>query len=424
MADSTSSALHLFRKAVDAKVADKIYLDDGDVFIPTSTGFKQFVATGKTNYQDRSTKEFITVGCLHDLIKAGIHTGTQYGQYKDNTEFKEKVSVLEWLELRRYLTGQITTSSQIVQPGQTSSSSITTSYSNSPPAPSGYEYTTSAAEAEEFARKRKRELLDECGMTNAEAEACNKKVKQQEMKPISRSHVLNVAQADFTFALAMANEITKSKNESSKNSVAVVGSRTGTDKSFGLGCEPKFPIILVPEPTRRARICMWNVVNFLRDGEFVHVDVAKKKAAAQGNGMRVKEPQELFMDHEGVTFRLLPVSITQKPRQWSANDFKRVVAVFADGTTFRYKGWPYKSPESIFHSVQGFHVHYVDEGPEPLCKKWFCDKVPVHKADAQRFQDKRAVVKVWERLESYIRLKKQAYTPKNWKNPNSMPGRS
>ena len=46
-----------------------------------------------------------------------------------------------------------------------------------------------------------------------------------------------------------------------------------------------------------------------------------------------------------------------------------------------------------------------------------CDKVPVHKDDAQRFQDKSEVVKLWERLEAYIRLKKPAYVAKNWKDP-------
>ena len=140
MAD-TNGALYLVRKAVGAKVASQIYLDGGDVFIPTSTGPKQFVATGKTSYQDRSTKEFLTVGCLYELIQAGIHTGTQYGQYKDNDAFKEKVSVLEWLELRRYLTGKIATSSQIVKPGRStrgsssSSSSSLTSAVDGAPAP-------------------------------------------------------------------------------------------------------------------------------------------------------------------------------------------------------------------------------------------------------------------------------------------------
>ena len=37
--------------------------------------------------------------------------------------------------------------------------------------------------------------------------------------------------------------------------------------------------------------------------------------------------------------------------------------------------------------------------------------------DAQRFQDKSEVVKLWERLEAYIRLKKPAYVAKNWKDP-------
>ena len=93
-------------------------------------------------------------------------------------------------------------------------------------------------------------------------------------------------------------------------------------------------------------------------------------------------------------------------------------------TTFRYKGWPQQSPEAIFHAIQGFHVHFVDEGPEEKCRKWFVDKVPVRKDDAQRFLDKSAVVKMWERLDLFIKLKKPAYVPKNWTEPNSASGGS
>jgi parafibromin len=224
-------------------------------------------------------------------------------------------------------------------------------------------------------------------------------------------------QGDFAFAVSMANEVEKSRTRPSRSSANAAGVRAGMDKSYGLNADPKYPIIIVPEPTRTARLCMWNAKSFLQDGVYVKVEAAKAAAKAAANGKRLKEKQQDFVERGGVKFRILPVSITQKPKFWSQNDFKRVVAVFADGTTFRYKGWPQKSPEAIFHEIQGFHVHYVDEGPEEKCKKWFVDKVPVRKDDAQRFLDKSAVVKVWERLDLFIKLKKPAYIAKNWVDP-------
>ena len=43
---------------------------------------------------------------------------------------------------------------------------------------------------------------------------------------------------------------------------------------------------------------------------------------------------------------------SHKSRPVDGNDFKRVVAVFADGTT-RYKGWP-QNHQAIFHETKGF----------------------------------------------------------------------
>ena len=147
----------------------------------------------------------------------------------------------------------------------------------------------------EIAEKRKRELLEDSGMTREEAETCTKRARQQEVRVGTRSNVLNVVQGDFSFAVTMANEVVKSKNDKPTSRSGAVGARAGTDKSFGMQCDPKFPIIIVPEPTMRARLCMWNVVQFLHDGKYVKVEVAKQKAKGAGNSQRARVPRELFM---------------------------------------------------------------------------------------------------------------------------------
>ena len=44
------------------------------------------------------------------------------------------------------------------------------------------------------------------------------------------------------------------KNDKPTSRSGAVGARAGTDKSFGMQCDPKFPIIIVPEPTMRATL--------------------------------------------------------------------------------------------------------------------------------------------------------------------------
>ena len=86
----SGAVVTLIRNAIQAKVAHQIRSEDGNVFIPTSTGTKQFVATGKTTYKDRSSKEFVTVGSLYNMVNAGIHTGLSFADYKKNPTYKRQ----------------------------------------------------------------------------------------------------------------------------------------------------------------------------------------------------------------------------------------------------------------------------------------------------------------------------------------------
>ena len=375
----SGAVVTLIRNAIQAKVAHQIRSEDGNVFIPTSTGTKQFVATGKTTYKDRSSKEFVTVGSLYNMVNAGIHTGLSFADYKKNPTYKEKVGVLDWMELKRYLTGEIETSKQIMTGDATenegSSGSVLAAGSRGRGGRSGQSGSGTSASgsaesnqlliAAERSLKRKRELIEGCGMTEKQANECADNAKNQEIKQGSRTSILDVVQGDFTEILNTHRNVAKLSNKKSKK----------VDKLKPIR-DAKYPIILVSASTSQAKLSMWNSVSFL-GAERRYVTIKDAKAHGSGRNGASKEPKQLMLTRNNVKFRILPISVTSKKAAWSPNDYSRVVGLFTDGSTWCYKKWPSSNPVDVFNSTAGFHLYFADEKPHPNCQKWIVDKIAI-----------------------------------------------
>jgi hypothetical protein len=419
---STLDVLTLIKGAIEAKVAHKIYSEDSEIFIPTSTGTKQFVATGKTSYRrkDRNSKEFLTIGGLYDLLQHGLHTGGQYTDYKKKSKHKNKVGVLDWYELKRYLTGEVETTKQVTSTGgvdnEDSDNNVATGEgsnrgiggggeedgqsggSGSSSSLSSSAQSSQLLMAAERSLKRKRELIEASGMSEEEAAQCASRARSQETNQVvTRQNVLNDVQADYTEVIKSMQAVTRKAAKKKEKSEAP--SRI-----------PKYPIILVSESTSKAKISMWNILQFLGEGTYVSIKDAKSNA-----GRGAKEPRVLTLLHNNVTFRILPIGITSKKDVWSANDYSRVVGLFADGSTWAYKGWPMETVD-VFNSTAGFHLFYADEKPHANCKQWIVEKIAIDKY--KRHNDAVAVGKIWNCIDHFISSKMPEYLPENWKNPH------
>ena len=429
---STLDVLKLIKSAIEAQVAHQIYSEDSDIFIPTSTGTKQFVATAKTVYRrkDRKSKEFLTVGGLYDLLQQGLHTGSQYTDYKKNSLNKEKVGVLDWYELKRYLTGESDTTKQVHEDDNNNNSRAVNSHSSSSTGSSSSSSSSTGSHrthernaasatsstaassmsssaqsslimAAEKSLKRKRELIEASGMTEEAATACASRARSQESSQVTRQNILDDVQADYSEVKRAMESVTRSTEKSTKKK----------EEKKKVERVPKYPIILVSESTSKAKISMWNVLQFLSEGRYVSVKDAKKNHSGG-----TKEPKALFLKrNNGVTYRVLPVGITGKgPKYWSPNDYSRVVGLFADGSTWAYKGWPTGIVE-IFNNTAGFHVYYIQEKPHANCQQWMCDKITIDKN--KRHHDAVAVAKIWQAIDSFVKHHYDEYLPENWKDP-------
>ena len=82
-------------------------------------------------------------------------------------------------------------------------------------------------------------------------------------------------------------------------------------------------------------------------------------------------------------------------------DWRRVIAVFAQGVAWQFKGWKYDKPVELFSHVKGFHLKYEDDPVSNLMiKSWNVSTLSVHKT--KRYLDVEAVANFWSRLDAWL----------------------
>ncbi|KAJ3003828.1 UNVERIFIED_CONTAM: hypothetical protein HDU68_005481, partial [Siphonaria sp. JEL0065] len=124
----------------------------------------------------------------------------------------------------------------------------------------------------------------------------------------------------------------------------------------------KIPIIIVP-PSISAVITLYNVKRFLGDMTFQSTDEAIKE---QG-----EKPGMVIVDRKNAPpgfpkqYHVYDSVDRLKPDDWD-----RIVAVFATGQEWQFKGWKFGPPVNIFAKVRGFCLKYIDEPIHEKIKTW------------------------------------------------------
>ena len=167
-------------------------------------------------------------------------------------------------------------------------------------------------------------------------------------------------------------------------------------KKLAMPTKPKAtPLILVP-PAASAILNMYNIKEFLENGNFMTSEEAMKRNPK-------KPAYERCMRSEG---RKSPVKYHVTDRDPSRKeDWDRVVAVFCLGKAWQFKKWPFEGAKSgdmveTFLKVAGIHVHYADEPLDPLIKKWNVKIIPISRHS--RSQDQAAMRAFWAHLDAFL----------------------
>ncbi|VDN98147.1 unnamed protein product [Rodentolepis nana] len=188
----------------------------------------------------------------------------------------------------------------------------------------------------------------------------------------------------------------------------------------------RVPIIIVPAaPT--SLITMINAADILQDFKFISPQDKMKAGAKRQNELTINR---LRSDGRTVPYRVVDQPIRLQPDEWN-----RVVAVFVQGQTWQFKGWPYGGDPALIFSavirnveffsngafsllmkvvyivlfelngcvdkaeVKGFHLKYSNMPLDANVSKW---NVTVINLDQRRHLDKVNFQGIWDQLERFI----------------------
>jgi hypothetical protein len=159
-------------------------------------------------------------------------------------------------------------------------------------------------------------------------------------------------------------------------------------QSAAPSAETASPIIIVPS-SYSSLLNMFNVADFLAGAETFQTP----SEARQKHGGR--KESKCTIQHHGHTFIVIDNVNRLKLEDWNS-----VVAVFAQGEAYQFKGWKWASPVDLFSKVKGFHLKYEDEAVQGEVKKWNVEILNISKS--KRHLDSAAVVQFWNSLSAFM----------------------
>ena len=137
---------------------------------------------------------------------------------------------------------------------------------------------------------------------------------------------------------------------------------------------PKQPIIIVPSALT-SLITLYNAHLFLEKGVFKSTEEVRRTSPAKEAEIKLTHK---FKSGKSITFRVL-----DSPNALSGSDWDNVVAVFASGHIWQFKGWKWEEPVDIFnHGTIRYSAlawRSFDCSQRVLCQILGCRRRSIHK---------------------------------------------
>eukprot|EP00633_Aureoumbra_lagunensis_P008929 CAMPEP_0197322050 /NCGR_PEP_ID=MMETSP0891-20130614/67893_1 /TAXON_ID=44058 ORGANISM="Aureoumbra lagunensis, Strain CCMP1510" /NCGR_SAMPLE_ID=MMETSP0891 /ASSEMBLY_ACC=CAM_ASM_000534 /LENGTH=434 /DNA_ID=CAMNT_0042814257 /DNA_START=186 /DNA_END=1490 /DNA_ORIENTATION=+ len=169
-------------------------------------------------------------------------------------------------------------------------------------------------------------------------------------------------------------------------------------------------IIIVPSATTSV-LTLLNAADFMMDGKFIPTD--EKKAAG------IKRETSIIIEKQRSDGLMQPYRIIDNPIKLSPKEFDRIVAVFAMGPTWQFKGWRISEPVELFQRVLGIHLQFDDELTPTNITQWNVRILKLSKT--KRHLDASLVLDFWRSLEDHIqKIKAKHATTKKISHSSSV----
>jgi len=383
-----------------------ITVEENDGIFEFSNGEK-IKGDTKTIYKRKNQQQYYNLNELYHYIKVAL-IDKKTSKYVMSCREKKfiPVPILQRKNMLKFFTGKSDTAPEIDASSGTSASSsarATTSTTTTTTSSGGIASSARQVDAVENAdlisifeaqvrNKRASHLSASVGNFKIVLKLCEMAEKADKKK----------ARASSSSRKRKASKDDANGNKRSKANMMDVDNdddETEQKKSYDLSYDPRRPIIIVPSS---GIFTMYNAKEFLENGKFIAPEIAKKN----------RKPREVIIQRK-TPKGMVEYLVVDNVRNFSKNNWKRVVAVFAIGPTWQFKNWYWKSPADIFANCCGFHLKYEQIPIHPEVKKM---KVQVCElSQHQRHRDIVASKVFWETLDKSINIDKPWYQPGNFK---------
>ena len=154
------------------------------------------------------------------------------------------------------------------------------------------------------------------------------------------------------------------------------------------------PIIIIPN-TSTSLIGMANVIEVLQELKFVAPDEKRRQS------QNAPKDTEIIM-HRREDGRTQQFKVVDNVAKLVRQDWDRVVAVFAQGQQWQFKGWPFghtnpPNPVDIFNKVKGFHLKIAGKPMDPNVAKWSVSVIELD--EHKRHLDRARLLTFWDELD-------------------------
>jgi len=167
--------------------------------------------------------------------------------------------------------------------------------------------------------------------------------------------------------------------------------------------EPKKPktrveavgVIIVPS-AMTSLITILNAADLLERSTFATPQEKRKQGAKKELAVKISRTMP---DGSIQTFK-----VVDNPQRLSESDWRRVIAVFAQGAAWQFKGWKVSQPVEIFNKFLGVHLKYDDADTPAEVKRWNVNILSVNKY--KRHLDQTTAVQFWRLVDEWLARKK------------------
>ncbi|CAF4232449.1 unnamed protein product, partial [Rotaria sp. Silwood2] len=152
------------------------------------------------------------------------------------------------------------------------------------------------------------------------------------------------------------------------------------------------PIIIIP-PALTSLITRYNCKELLEDLKYISTEEGKASGTKRDGDILIQRKKGNLT---------VPYRITDDPLRLTKQDWEeRVVAVFAQGPAWQFKGWPWSgNPVEIFQKIKAYHIKWAQLKTDANIAKWCVHLIELDQN--KRHLDCARIRTFWDSLDQFI----------------------